>query len=152
MASKQRSARTAQRVGLFVQDGEIGLLLIKNFTRKKRKNGKMEYRWVGPYVIHRNKGKGIYEVRKANKSTPVGSYSGSHMKLWFEGEGSSSSEEQDQSGSATGDSPDSRPQREGEGSSSSEEQDQSGLATGDSPDSRPQREREDRKPAIHETQ
>ncbi len=59
-------------------------------------------------------GKGIYEVRKANKSTPVGSYSGSHMKLWFEGEGCSSSEEQDQSGSATGDSPDSRPQREGE--------------------------------------
>ena len=51
---------------------------------------------MGPYVIHRNKGKGIYEVREENSETPLpGSCIGAHMKQWFEDNNSSEEEDPD---------------------------------------------------------
>ena len=33
-------------------------VLAKDFLRRKRKEGKLDYRWLGPYVIMKNLGKG----------------------------------------------------------------------------------------------
>ena len=34
-------------------------VLAKDFLRRKRKEGKLDYRWLGPYVIMKNLGKGM---------------------------------------------------------------------------------------------
>ena len=39
------------------------LVLMKDFTRKKRAGGKMDYRWTGPYEIIGTLGKGLYKLK-----------------------------------------------------------------------------------------
>ena len=41
-------------------------VLKKDFTRKKRKGGKLDYRWQGPYVICSSVGKGLYKLKEVN--------------------------------------------------------------------------------------
>ena len=38
------------------------LVLVKDFKRKKRKGGKLDLRWIGPYVIQKRLTRGIYVV------------------------------------------------------------------------------------------
>ena len=40
------------------------LVLKKDFRRKKRKGGKMDYRWQGPFVITTVLGKGLYALKE----------------------------------------------------------------------------------------
>ena len=40
-------------------------VLLENTHQKQRKGGKMEPLWLGPYVIHRDLGKGLYELKNA---------------------------------------------------------------------------------------
>ena len=40
------------------------LVLKKDFTQKKRKGGKLDRRWVGPYQITSLLGKGLYKIQK----------------------------------------------------------------------------------------
>ena len=42
------------------------LVLKKDFTRKKRKGGKLDYRWVGPYTIISSLGKGLFQLKECN--------------------------------------------------------------------------------------
>lgn len=46
-------------------------MLIKDYERKKRKGGKMDYRWLGPYIIEKSLGKGLYALKTANNSGKV---------------------------------------------------------------------------------
>lgn len=39
------------------------LVLKKNFTRRKRAGGKMDYLWTGPYKITGTLGKGLYKLK-----------------------------------------------------------------------------------------
>ena len=41
-------------------------VFIKDFKRKKRQRGKLDYRWVGPYKITNALGKGLYELKEEN--------------------------------------------------------------------------------------
>ena len=39
-------------------------VLKKDFTRKKRKGGKLDYRWQGPYIITAALGKGLFQLKE----------------------------------------------------------------------------------------
>ena len=38
-------------------------VLIKDFRKKKRKGGKLDLMWIGPYLITKSLGKGFYELQ-----------------------------------------------------------------------------------------
>ena len=38
-------------------------MLIRDNKRKKRKGGKLDYRWLGPYEIVKSLGKGLYSLK-----------------------------------------------------------------------------------------
>lgn len=40
------------------------LVLKKDFRRRKRKGGKLDYRWLGPYVITASVGKGLFKLKE----------------------------------------------------------------------------------------
>eukprot|EP00731_Ephydatia_muelleri_P024390 Em0016g661a len=42
-------------------------VLKKDFRKKKRKGGKLDFPWVGPYLITRSLGKGFYELQSCGK-------------------------------------------------------------------------------------
>ena len=39
-------------------------VLVMDFTHKKRKEGKLDFRWIGPYYIMKNLGKGSYLLQE----------------------------------------------------------------------------------------
>ena len=41
-------------------------VLKKEFTRKKRRGGKLDYRWQGPYTITAALGKGLFQLKELN--------------------------------------------------------------------------------------
>ena len=43
-------------------------VLKKDFTRKKRKGGKMDPKWLGPYTITQKLGKGFYKLESCKKT------------------------------------------------------------------------------------
>ena len=50
------------------EDIAVGMqVLLENTAQKQRKGGKMDPAWLGPYVIHRCIGKGLYELSKDGK-------------------------------------------------------------------------------------
>ena len=42
------------------------MVLKKDFTRKKRKGGKLDYRWEGPFVITASLWKGLFKLKDLN--------------------------------------------------------------------------------------
>ena len=36
---------------------------VENTKQKQRKGGKLENLWLGPYVVHQDVGKGVYQLR-----------------------------------------------------------------------------------------
>ena len=38
-------------------------VLKKNFRRKRRLGGKLDFKWLGPYTIETNLGKGLFKLR-----------------------------------------------------------------------------------------
>ena len=56
---------------------------MKDFSCKKRKEGKMDFRWFGPYCILKNFGKGIYLLQEqgTNKEWKV---NGAHFKPYID--------------------------------------------------------------------
>ena len=56
-------------------------VLKKDFLRKKRKGGKMDTRFVGPYIITKNVGKGLYALQLVqNPSVVIEQVNGAHLK------------------------------------------------------------------------
>lgn len=44
------------------------LVLKKDFTRKKRKGGKLDHRWIGPYTIISSLGKGLFRLQECGSN------------------------------------------------------------------------------------
>ena len=44
------------------------VVLKKDFTRKKRRGRKLDYRWEGPYRIVASLGKGLYQLKRIEDS------------------------------------------------------------------------------------
>ena len=56
-------------------------VLLRDFTRRKRKGGKMDLKWCGPYTITKCLGKGLYALRAVDKPhTVVCRVSRGHLK------------------------------------------------------------------------
>ncbi len=55
------------------------LVLLKDFRRKKRKGGKLNSKYVGPFKIIRARGKGVYYIENV-ASGQVSRAIGSHLK------------------------------------------------------------------------
>ena len=59
-------------------------VLKKDFRKKKRKGGKLDFPWVGPYLITRSLGKGFYELQACGKGrvTTIPRVSHVHIKVY----------------------------------------------------------------------
>ena len=56
-------------------------VLLKDFTRKKRKGGKLDMKWTGPYLVKKHVGKGIYLLSSPNNpALKIKRASGCHLK------------------------------------------------------------------------
>ena len=56
-------------------------VLMKDLQRKKRKGGKLDVKWLGPYTITKNLGKGLYSLQLVSDSnSTVGRINGAHLK------------------------------------------------------------------------
>lgn len=61
---------------------EVGSkMLLKDFNRRKRKGGKLDHKWTGPYVISHHLGKGLYSLKGIdNPEVIVSRVNGAHLK------------------------------------------------------------------------
>ena len=59
-------------------------VLKKDFRKKKRKGGKLDFPWVGPYLITISLGKGFYELQSCGKGpvTTIPRVSHVHIKVY----------------------------------------------------------------------
>ena len=55
-------------------------MLMKDFTRRKRKGGKLDHKWLGPYTITHVLGKGLYSLKDDNTDQVVKRVNGFHLK------------------------------------------------------------------------
>ena len=75
-------------------------VLKKDFLRKKRKGGKLDPRWLGPYIITQKLSKGFYSLQSvANPSDCVKRVNGAHLKAFHSQEHMSNSQDLSQSSS-----------------------------------------------------
>jgi hypothetical protein len=58
-------------------------VLKKDFNRKKRKGGKLDDRWLGPYTISKDWGKGFYSLSDGI-TVVVNRVNGAHLKMYHE--------------------------------------------------------------------
>ena len=64
---------------------QVGALVLKkDFRRKKRKGGKLDDRWLGPYMISKDLGKGFYSLSDEKEVTVnvVERINGAHLKKY----------------------------------------------------------------------
>ena len=55
-------------------------MLMKDHTRRKRKGGKIDHKWLGPYSITRVLGKGLYALEDVKTNQLVERVNGYHLK------------------------------------------------------------------------
>ena len=56
---------------------------VKDFNRKKRKGGKMDHRWMGPFMITKCLGKGLYSLNSCSSDKTLGRVHGIHLKPYL---------------------------------------------------------------------
>jgi hypothetical protein len=54
--------------------------LKKDFTRKRRRGGALDYRWLGPYTIVHSLGKGLYSIVDKTTGKVLDRVNGFHLK------------------------------------------------------------------------
>ena len=69
------------------------LVLKKDFTRKRRRGGALDYRWLGPYTLSSNLGKGLYRLECVQTGAVIKRVNGFHLKPFREGDDVSSAEQ-----------------------------------------------------------
>ena len=58
-------------------------MLMKDHKRKKRKGGKMGYKWLGPYSIKQILGNGLYSVKDLCTKQVIQRVNGCHLKPYL---------------------------------------------------------------------
>ena len=59
------------------------MVLMKDFRRKKRKGGKMDPKWLGPFSVAKDLGKGFYKLKSmANSTCIMKKVNGAHLKIY----------------------------------------------------------------------
>lgn len=59
------------------------LVLKKDFLKKKRKGGCMDPKWLGPYKIIKDLGKGFFSLQCIETEDVVKSVHGAHLKIYL---------------------------------------------------------------------
>lgn len=59
------------------------MVLKKDFTRKKRKGGKLDAKWEGPYEIVCSLGRGLYRLRDVHHPNKFLRVNGVHLKKYI---------------------------------------------------------------------
>ena len=68
LAAQKKQKETYDRKRAIVTPHAVGtFVLVKDFTRKKRKGGKLDQKWLGPYKIEKTLPRGIYVISLLNK-------------------------------------------------------------------------------------
>ena len=62
------------------------LVLKKDFTRKRRRGGALDYRWLGLYTITTSLGKGLYRLECVQTGAVVNRVNGFHLKPFHAGD------------------------------------------------------------------
>ena len=57
-------------------------VLKKDFLRKKRKGGCMDYKWLGPYEVMKDVGKGFFSLKDMENGKIVNRIHGAHLKVY----------------------------------------------------------------------
>lgn len=68
------------------------MVLKKDFTRKKRKGGKLDTKWLGPFKILGSLGRGLYRLQGVQTGKVIPRVNGVHLKpynvqpekVWFD--------------------------------------------------------------------
>ena len=61
------------------------VVLKKDFTRKKRKGGKLDAKWTGPYKVAKSLGRGLYRLEDVSDPTKIISrVNGVHLKPYHQ--------------------------------------------------------------------
>ena len=71
---KKRAKPLCYKVGAIV--------LVQDFKRKKRKGGKLDPRWIGPFVIQKKLTRGVYVVALHKDISKTRRVTGAHLKLY----------------------------------------------------------------------
>ncbi len=71
---KKHAVPSAFRVGIRV--------LRKDLRRKKRRGGKMDPKWRGPYLILNDLGRGLYKLRHVENTDDIVKVNGAHLKVY----------------------------------------------------------------------
>ncbi|XP_065908800.1 uncharacterized protein [Dysidea avara] len=58
-------------------------VLVRDFNRKKRKGGKLDYKWRGPYIITKSLGRGLYSLQAEDNSNEISRINGAHLKQYL---------------------------------------------------------------------
>ena len=58
-------------------------MLVKDFNRKKRKGGKMDHQWMGPFKITKCLGKGLYSLKSCSSDKSLDRVHGFHLKPYL---------------------------------------------------------------------
>ncbi len=58
-------------------------MLKKDFTRKKRKGGGTDYRWLGPYMITKDLCKGFFSLKSLDNGKEIKRVHGAHLKVYI---------------------------------------------------------------------
>ena len=58
-------------------------MLVRDFNRKKRKGGKLDYKWRGPYIITKSLGRGLYSLQAEDNSNEISRINGAHLKQYL---------------------------------------------------------------------
>ena len=74
-------------------DGTI--VLKKDFLRKKRKGGCLDHRWIGPYKVVKDMGKGFYSIQSIANGKKLARIHGIHLKPYNTPAEAPQSDEQD---------------------------------------------------------
>ena len=57
-------------------------VLKKDFCRKKQKGGCMDFKWLGPYEIIKDVGKGFYALKNQESGRLIERIHGAHLKMY----------------------------------------------------------------------
>lgn len=58
------------------------LVLKKDFNRRKRKGGGMDYKWLGPYEVIKDVGRGFFALRCKDSGQVIERINGAHLKTY----------------------------------------------------------------------
>ena len=83
--AQQKQKEAYDRKHFIPECFEVGsVVLKKDFRRKKRKGGKLDEKWVGPYRIIRAHGRGLYRLENvADPTKVIARVNGVHLKQYL---------------------------------------------------------------------